>query len=319
MENWRKPWKNWRKPWKTCRKQWKTMEKLKKAMEKLKNTMENLQKTMENWRKLLKIEENHGTIEENYGKLKKTMDKLKKTMEHLKKTMEHLKKTMEKLKTTMEKLKKTMEKLKRHETQTKIQNCKKKSKNNSAPHGFSRLVPDWFPTMVPDYGSRLVPDWFPTGSRFANLGSHLITKNAHIPLSSTKRYFHGHTLFSRSFALCRLQFHVFHGFPRLFNVFPRPNLVFTAVWSRKRKPKAVWPNGFEKTVWPWNQDIAVKTRFGREKVCIWPWKNVEWPWKPWKTLNCRRQCEWPCKQRMAVKIFFWGRERYCMCAFFVIK
>ena len=27
-------------------------------------------------------------------------------------------------------------------------------------HGFSRLVPDWFPT-----GSRLVPDWFPTGSR----------------------------------------------------------------------------------------------------------------------------------------------------------
>ena len=34
-----------------------------------------------------------------------------------------------------------------------------------------------------------------------NLGSHLITKNVHIPLSSTKRYVHGHTLFSRPFAL----------------------------------------------------------------------------------------------------------------------
>ena len=33
------------------------------------------------------------------------------------------------------------------------------------------------------------------------LGSHLITKNAHIPLSSTKKYFHGHMLFSRPFAL----------------------------------------------------------------------------------------------------------------------
>ena len=90
-----------------------------------------------------------------------------------------------------------------------------------------------------------------------------------------------------------------------------------AVWSRKRRPKAVWPNGFEKTVWPWNQDMAVKTRFGREKVCIWPWKNVEWPWKAWKTWNCRRQCEWPWKQRMAVKIFFVDESG--MCAFFVIK
>ena len=84
-----------------------------------------------------------------------------------------------------------------------------------------------------------------------------------------------------------------------------------AVWSRKRRPKAVWPNGFEKTVWPWNQDMAVKTRFGREKVCIWPWKNVEWPWKPWKTWNCRRQCEWPWKQRMAVNFFFLWTRAVC--------
>ena len=72
-----------------------------------------------------------------------------------------------------------------------------------------------------------------------------------------------------------------------------------------------------KNGWPWNQDMAVKTRFGPEKVCIWPWKNVEWPWKPWKTWNCRRQCEWPWKQRMAVKIFFVDESG--LCAFFVIK
>jgi predicted O-methyltransferase YrrM len=40
---------------------------------------------------------------------------------------------METLKKTMEKLKKTMEKLKRHEPQKKFQNCKKNTKNNSAP------------------------------------------------------------------------------------------------------------------------------------------------------------------------------------------
>ena len=38
-------------------------------------------------------------------------------------------------------------------------------------------------------------------SRCAHLGSHLITQNAHIPLSSTKKIVHGHTLFSRPFAL----------------------------------------------------------------------------------------------------------------------
>ena len=55
--------------------------------------------------------------------------------------------------------------------------------------------------------------------------------------------------------------------------------------AKKEATKAVWPNGFEKTVWPWNQDMAVKTRFGREKVCIWPWKNVEWPWKTVKNVK----------------------------------
>ena len=30
-----------------------------------------------------------------------------------------------------------------------------------AVHGFSRLVPDWFPT-----GSRLVPDWFPISKKW---------------------------------------------------------------------------------------------------------------------------------------------------------
>ena len=65
-----------------------------------------------------------------------------------------------------------------------------------------------------------------------NLGSHLITKNAHIPLSSTKniftaiRCFHGHSH-------CRLQFHVFHGHSTFFHgqmhTFSRPNLVFTAI------------------------------------------------------------------------------------------
>ena len=88
------------------------------------------------------------------------------------------------------------------------------------------------------------------------LGSHLITKNVHIPLSSTKRYFHGRTLFSRPFALCRLQFHVFHGFPRLFNVFPRPNAHFFTAKScfhgriliprPNRFFEAIWPNG----LWP---------------------------------------------------------------------
>jgi hypothetical protein len=88
------------------------------------------------------------------------------------------------------------------------------------------------------------------------LVSHLITKNVHIPLSSMKRYFHGHTLFSRPFALCRLQFHVFHGFPRLFNVFPRPNAHFFTAKScfhgriliprPNRFFEAIWPNG----LWP---------------------------------------------------------------------
>jgi len=68
-----------------------------------------------------------------------------------------------------------------------------------------------------------------------NLGSHLITKNAHIPLSSTKniftaiRCFHGHSH-------CRLQFHVFHAFHGhstffhgQMHTFSRPNLVFTAI------------------------------------------------------------------------------------------
>ena len=30
-----------------------------------------------------------------------------------------------------------------------------------AVHGFSRLVPDWFPT-----GARLVPDWFPISKKW---------------------------------------------------------------------------------------------------------------------------------------------------------
>ena len=63
-------------------------------------------------------------------------------------------------------------------------------------------------------------------SGFGNiLGSHLITKNARIPLSSTKKYFHGHTLFSRPFALPST-ISRFSRFPRPFNVFPRPNAHF---------------------------------------------------------------------------------------------
>ena len=67
-------------------------------------------------------------------------------------------------------------------------------------------------------------------------GGNLITKNVHIPLSSTKKYFHGHTLFSRPFALpptisrfSRFSTAIqrfFHGQMRTFS---RPNLVFTAI------------------------------------------------------------------------------------------
>ena len=49
--------------------------------------------------------------------------------------------------------------------------------------------------------------------------------------------------------------------------------------------------------------MAVKTRFGREKACIWPWKNAEWPWKNVKNVKLET------KTRMAVKYFFCGRER----------
>ena len=44
-----------------------------------------------------------------------------------------------------------------------------------AVHGFSRLVPDWFPS-----GSRLVPDWFPTGSEFAESGAEICRKRCQI-------------------------------------------------------------------------------------------------------------------------------------------
>ena len=90
-------------------------------------------------------------------------------------------------------------------------------------------------------------------SRF--LGNHLITKNAHIPPSSTKKYFHGHTLFSRPFALPST-ISRFHGFPGPFNVFPRPNAHFFTAKScfhghiliprPNRFFEAIWPNG----LWP---------------------------------------------------------------------
>ena len=87
------------------------------------------------------------------------------------------------------------------------------------------------------------------------LGSHLITKNAHIPLSSTKKYFHGHTLFSRPFALPST-ISRFSRFPRPFNGFPRPNAHFFTAKScfhghiliprPNRFFEAIWPNG----LWP---------------------------------------------------------------------
>ena len=92
-------------------------------------------------------------------------------------------------------------------------------------------------------------------SRCAHLGSHLITQNAHIPLSSTKKIVHGHTLFSRPFALPST-ISRFSRFPRPFNVFPRPNAHFFTAKScfhghiliprPNRFFEAIWPNG----LWP---------------------------------------------------------------------
>ena len=58
-----------------------------------------------------------------------------------------------------------------------------------------------------------------------------------------------------------------------------------AHWSPKSWSMIVQPIGRENPVWPWKNDIAVKTRFGRENACYWPWKTVEWPWKNVKNVK----------------------------------
>ena len=37
--------------------------------------------------------------------------------------------------------------------------------------------------------------------------------------------------------------------------------------------------------WLRKNGLAVESRYGREKVCIWPRKNVEWPWKTMKNVK----------------------------------
>ena len=79
-------------------------------------------------------------------------------------------------------------------------------------------------------------------------------------------------------------------------------------WSQKRKPKAVWPNGHEKRVWPWKKYVAVKKRFGREKVCIWPWKSVEWPWKHVKNMKTNIENHLAVKRAFGCEhVFSWTR------------